>query len=259
MDLELVWNFKSLNASPKIFKRIFTAFVSFPDALAKMKFVPQLFSACFFLMLFLLGIGSLIAMSSVVTTVVKDRFPKVKNWQCGLCFSVVGVISASIYITPVRFFCFLKFSFLTLKISKGGQSVLTLIDFYGATFVAVILAVAELMVFCYMYGVTRICKDVEFMLGRKMGPYWKICWRFLTPALMTTIAFNTLWNFELPTDGDYEFPVIAHVIGWSVAAICLSQVVIFALYKLSRTKSNLSLWGVGDKKQLERFPVKLKL
>jgi solute carrier family 6 (neurotransmitter transporter, glycine) member 5/9 len=123
---------------------------------------------------------------------------------------------------------------------------LGLIDFYGATFVAFILAVAELIVFCYIYGVNRICKDVEFMLNRKMGIYWKICWRFLTPGLMTVIAIYTLWNFELPKDGDYDFPVIAHVIGWSVAAICLSQVVIFAVYKLSHTNNYASLWEVKD-------------
>lgn len=127
---------------------------------------------------------------------------------------------------------------------------LGLIDFYGATFVAFILAVAELIVFCYIYGVNRICKDVEFMLDRKMGLYWKICWRFLTPGLMIAIAIYTLWNFELPKDGDYDFPVVAHIIGWSVSAICLSQVIIFAVYKFMRTKKTLNFWEVRKNKIL---------
>jgi solute carrier family 6 (neurotransmitter transporter, glycine) member 5/9 len=40
------------------------AFISYPDAIAKFRAVPQVFSVLFFLMLYLLGIGSNIAMMS---------------------------------------------------------------------------------------------------------------------------------------------------------------------------------------------------
>ena len=226
----------------------FSAFISYPDALAKLKFVPQLFSFLFFFMLFLLGIGSLIAMVSLATTLIKDRFVSVKNWQSGLGFAVFGVVTGSVYLTPVTCLrsdysieCNLKY------LSKGGSSVLELIDFYGATFTVFILSVAELLTFCYIYGVDRICKDIEFMLDRKMGYYWKICWRYVTPGLMTIIAVYTLINFELPKDGNYDFPVSAHVIGWTIASISLSQVIIFAVYRLSHQKSNTSFWEVKKK------------
>lgn len=41
-------------------------------------------------------------MASVVTTLIKDRYPKVKNWQSGLGFAVFGVVSGSVYLTPVK-------------------------------------------------------------------------------------------------------------------------------------------------------------
>lgn len=79
-----------------------SAFISYPDAIAKFTFFPQLFSALFFLMLFLLGIGSLLAMTSVVITIIRDQYPKVKNWHGGLGFAIFGVITGSVYLTPVN-------------------------------------------------------------------------------------------------------------------------------------------------------------
>lgn len=78
------------------------AFISYPAAISKIKFVPQLFSALFFLMLYLLGVGSNIAMATSATTIIKDRFEKVTHWQAALGFVVFGTISGSIYLTEVR-------------------------------------------------------------------------------------------------------------------------------------------------------------
>lgn len=79
------------------------AFVSYPDAIAKFKYFPQLFSVLFFLMLFVLGIGSNVGMASCVITVIRDRFPTLKNWVVALCVGVVGLAIGCIYVTPVRY------------------------------------------------------------------------------------------------------------------------------------------------------------
>lgn len=84
------------------------AFISYPDAISKFTWLPQVFAVLFFLMLFLLGIGSLVAMTSCATALVKDRFTSVKNWQASLGFAIFGIISSSVYLTPVSsmFNCF---------------------------------------------------------------------------------------------------------------------------------------------------------
>jgi hypothetical protein len=38
--------------------------------------------------------------------------------------------------------------------------VLNLVDHYGASFVVVVLAFAELATFSFIYGVDRLCKDI---------------------------------------------------------------------------------------------------
>jgi solute carrier family 6 (neurotransmitter transporter, glycine) member 5/9 len=78
------------------------AFISYPASISKFKAVPQLFSALFFLMLYTLGVGSNIAMTSCVTTVIRDRFNWIKNWQASLGFAIFGFITGSIYLTKVR-------------------------------------------------------------------------------------------------------------------------------------------------------------
>lgn len=47
---------------------VILAFISYPDAIAKFKTLPQVFSVLFFLMLYLLGIGSNVAMMSCIMT-----------------------------------------------------------------------------------------------------------------------------------------------------------------------------------------------
>lgn len=53
-------------------------------------------------MLFVLGVGSLVALTNAVITCVWDEFPKIKYWQVALTVCILGYFSGLIYITPVR-------------------------------------------------------------------------------------------------------------------------------------------------------------
>ncbi|ODN00037.1 Sodium-dependent nutrient amino acid transporter 1 [Orchesella cincta] len=57
-------------------------FVSYPDAISKFTFVPQLFAVLFFLMLFSLGVGSAVSWQMAVITVICDQFPKFSKVYC---------------------------------------------------------------------------------------------------------------------------------------------------------------------------------
>jgi solute carrier family 6 (neurotransmitter transporter, glycine) member 5/9 len=108
--------------------------MTYPDAIAKFKFLPQVFSVLFFLMLFVLGIGSNVGMANCVMTAVRDQFPKLKHWMVALGIAAVGFTIGTVYTTP------------------GGQYILQFMDFYGASFVALTLAVAELITIGWIYG-----------------------------------------------------------------------------------------------------------
>lgn len=88
------------------------AFISYPDAIAKFPKLPQIFSVLFFLMLFVLGIGSNVAMTSCTVTSIRDYFPQVKAWQCTLGIAVVSFLIGLAYVTPVS--CVLGFIFIIM-------------------------------------------------------------------------------------------------------------------------------------------------
>lgn len=103
------------------------AFISYPDAIARFQFMPQVnfglffvnkcvacdqrhstmffcpqvFSVLFFFMLFVLGIGSNIAMCSCIITAIRDQFPSVKASQAALGVASAGFLIGLVYITPV--------------------------------------------------------------------------------------------------------------------------------------------------------------
>ena len=51
-------------------------FIAYPEGLAKIKFIPQLWSVLFFIMLLTLGIGSSVSMIETILSCTRDQFPR---------------------------------------------------------------------------------------------------------------------------------------------------------------------------------------
>ncbi|XP_011189038.2 sodium-dependent nutrient amino acid transporter 1 [Zeugodacus cucurbitae] len=188
------------------------AFISYPDAIAKFEFIPQVFSVLFFLMLFVLGIGSNVGMASCVMTVLKDKFNNTKNWIIAVSIAIVCYAIGLIYITP------------------GGQYLLNFMDFFGASFIALVLAIFELIAVGWIYGVKNLCRDVYFMLGIKTSIYYRICWGIVTPAFMAAVLIYTLVNYTPLQYNGYTYQTGLYVFGWCISAFGIGQ---------------LLIWGVG--------------
>ncbi|XP_002063408.3 sodium-dependent nutrient amino acid transporter 1 [Drosophila willistoni] len=190
------------------------AFISYPEAIAKFKFLPQMFAVLFFFMLLVLGIGSNIGMASCVINATKDRFTQLPHWLLAIGFSVLGFLCGLVYMTP------------------GGQFVLNLVDFYGCTFIALVLAIAELLAFGWIYGVKRICSDIEFMLNVKTSFYWRICWAIVAPGLMFLVLVYMLVSYEPLTYRGTLYPSAAYVAGWAIWGVGVAQLPLWAIYTI---------------------------
>lgn len=90
--------------------------------------------------------------------------------------------------------------------------------------------------------------DVEFMLSKKAGIYWRLCWCIIIPITLITIFIYTLIEMEPLTYGDVELPASAHAAGWTLMALGVSQIPIWMLVALFKNRKlpakNVSL-GVG--------------
>lgn len=80
-----------------------------------------------------------------------------------------------------------------------------LVDHHGATFVVFFLAIVELMAFCWIYGVKRLCDDVYFMLGYRPNIIWRMCWQFVTPIVMIVIFIYSLISLKPVTYNGYVY------------------------------------------------------
>ncbi|KAK9300396.1 hypothetical protein QLX08_006927 [Tetragonisca angustula] len=178
------------------------AFISYPDAIAKFTVVPQLFAVLFFVMMFVLGVGSIVGMVSGIVTALKEKLPNVEIWQIVVTVCSIGFAVSTVYVTP------------------GGQFLLTLVDYYGTSFVVFILASFEITAVTWVYGIENFLDDIEFMLDRKTSSYWRICWFLITPLILITIFLYTVATLSPLTYGGKTYPATAHAAG--VVILCFS-------------------------------------
>jgi len=54
----------------------------------------------------------------------------------------------------------------------------------------------------YLKGLDQLCKDAEAMLGFAPGLYWRICWKFVSPALIAVsgLVYERKRHAKLKTD-----------------------------------------------------------
>ncbi|ETN63082.1 Sodium and chloride-dependent glycine transporter [Anopheles darlingi] len=188
-------------------------FKTYPDVLAKFTHMPQFFSVLFFFMLFLLGIGTLIGIVTSVITAIHDQQPRIVRWKIVIGVAVVGFCVGLVYLTP------------------GGLIVLDLLDYFGATLATLTLAGFELATFAWIYGVNRVCKDIEFMLGIKTGLFWRICWGIVTPVLIIIILIISFIDFEVK-----KVPTGYNALGWCLFAFSALQLPGWAIYAILKRK-----------------------
>ncbi|XP_018371466.1 PREDICTED: sodium-dependent nutrient amino acid transporter 1-like isoform X2 [Trachymyrmex cornetzi] len=194
------------------------AFVSYPDAIAKFNFLPQLFAVLFFFMMFVLGVGSAVGMTTGIITVINEQFPSLKTWQIVVPTCLLGFSIGTVYVTP------------------GGQFILTLVDYYGTSFVVFILASFEMTGVVWFYGLENFLEDLEFMLDRKPSVYWRMCWFIVTPFILITIFIYTIATLSPLTYGGTSLPGYAHAIGWTILSIGVVQIPLWMLIAMLKNR-----------------------
>lgn len=167
-------------------------------------------------MLLVLGVGSAVGLQYSIVTNLMDIFPKVKNWQMsGIC-CVLGFLVGLIYVTP------------------GGQWMLNLVDHFGGTFLIFALAILELLGIIWVYGLENFCWDLEFMLNRKVGAFWRISWFIITPLLMLVIFIYNMAVLKNPTFITKDYPTSSLIAGWFIFSLGIAQILIWGIWVATR-------------------------
>lgn len=189
-------------------------------------------------MLFVLGIGSNIAMCSCIVTAIRDQFPRLKPWQTVIPVALVGFTVGLMYTTPVcshrahphTFNRFHLHPLIIIHREDNGHWHWSIssehhLSYLFWPFLRSLLS-AGFMVCCITdtpwmgnqwtiivslwIGVNRICRDIEFMLNRKTGLYWRLCWGLLTPLMLIVILLYTFGTYSPVTYSGHSFPTWAY-------------------------------------------------
>ncbi|KAI3377356.1 hypothetical protein L3Q82_008560, partial [Scortum barcoo] len=179
------------------------AFVVYPEALTRLPLSP-FWAIIFFLMLLTLGLDTMFATIETIVTSVSDEFPKYLRKHKPL-FTLVCCISFFILGFPM--------------ITESGMFMLQLVDTFAASYSLVIIAIFELVGISYLYGLQRFCEDIEMMIGFQPNRFWRICWAFVTPTILTGILGLSLYQWKVMTYEDYTYPTWSMVLGW-LMVIC---------------------------------------
>lgn len=130
------------------------------------------------------------------------------------------------------------------------------------------LSILQLVGVAWIYGLENFCWDMEFMLGRKVTPYWRISWGFVTPVFMILIFVYSMITLENPTYASLQFPDEAILFGWLIFTVGASQVIIWFLWVVSYNSESTNRgllqkiqkgfapsdeWGPKNSKQREEW------
>ncbi|XP_054827051.1 sodium- and chloride-dependent glycine transporter 2 [Eublepharis macularius] len=192
------------------------AFVVYPEALTRLPLSP-FWAIIFFLMLLTLGLDTMFATIETIVTSVADEFPKYLRTHkplftlgCCVAFFIMGF--------PM--------------ITQGGMYMLQLVDTYAASYSLVIIAIFELVGVSYIYGLQRFCEDIEMMIGFQPSKFWRVCWAFVTPTILTFILCFSFYQWEPMTYGTYHYPGWSMVLGWLMLACSVIWIPIMFVIKM---------------------------
>ncbi|XP_050417620.2 sodium- and chloride-dependent glycine transporter 2 [Patella vulgata] len=178
-------------------------FIVYPEAIGRMPVAP-VWAFLFFFMLIAVGLDSMFAMFEVVISAGVDQFPH--------------------YLRPRRtkfaIFChFMGFILGIPLVTKGGIWVLTLMEWYSASFGLMGVCLAELMAVIWVYGLKNYCDDVEIMLGFKVHFYWKATWLIIAPVAIILMLIMAAVQSSPASYDNYQFEPWAQNLGWVMVAL----------------------------------------
>ncbi|KAK2192523.1 hypothetical protein NP493_28g03055 [Ridgeia piscesae] len=232
------------------------AFIIYPQAVTTLP-VSQLWSILFMLMLMNVGIGTMFTLVQTVQTTLVDAFPRKLGRGRRPQFLLFAI-------------CLLGFLLGLPLTTRGGMYILQLMDQYAATYTILSIGLAMVIGLAWVYGLKRYFSDIEVMLNRRLGLYWVVMWRFVTPGVIIFILLFSLVGFKPTQYGDYIFPPACEVIGWILSTVEFMFIPGVAIYKLCTTERGKSLierlrilttphedWGHKDEARKEENQIPL--
>ncbi len=153
-------------------------FVTMPSIINHLPLAPVL-GFFWFGLLFLAGITSSVSLAQPAIAFMEDEF----NISRGKAVAIFGIIAFTLCQFPVFFF-------------KNG--IVDELDFWGGTFLLVIFAAIETILFGWVFGMENAWKEIHHGADLEIPRVYKIIIKYITPAFLFFILGMWLWQEWLP-------------------------------------------------------------
>lgn len=204
------------------------AFIAYPRAVAMMP-VPQLWAVCFFLMIIMLGLDTQFVSLEALMTSVSDLYPNLirRGHRRELL---------------LLFICIICFLLGLVMVTPGGLYVFQIYDHYSCSGASLLLlSIFQSLAIGWIYGAERFSSNIRDMTGYSPLPVFKLCWKYLTPAVCSaTFVFSLVSWSPLNLGRGLVAPAWATALGWLLTLSSVSLLPIWAIYALATTPGTLS-------------------
>jgi SNF family Na+-dependent transporter len=210
------------------------AFIVFTEAINNMPGSP-IWSVLFFVMLLLLGLGTVFGYVEGIITPIFDLGVKMdKRLLSALCCTACAALG-------------LVFTL------RSGEYWVNVFNDFGANLPLLIIGFAEILACIWFFGIDKWFTELRFMIGESTSTfdricrwYFYLCWNFISPALLlivlcgyiyTTVSTTFMYDAWSSSEGkgvklDYGGSSMVAII--LLQAIPISMIPIWAIYKKIR-------------------------
>ena len=72
-------------------------------------------------------------------------------------------------------------------LSQGGKDLVAMLNVFGSANPILFVVFIETIGVFWFYGVSRFCDDVEMMIGSRPSIFWRVTWKFISPAFLLVV------------------------------------------------------------------------
>ncbi|VDP77761.1 unnamed protein product [Echinostoma caproni] len=221
-------------------------FQVYPFAIGTLPWAP-FWAVTFFLLLIMLGLDSGMGGLESVITAVTDMIPltllKYKAFRPLLTLVILGSACTVAMVNA----------------TSGGMYVFNLMDRYMAGASLLIGSLFQVIAIAWFYGLDQLCEDIRLMNLPNPSLYWRLCWKFITPVMLTVMIVSSIldptplrYNYgtrhpelmhntseiiEIGIQGTsqfYDYPPWAETLGWFMSAVSVLMIPVVAIVVIVR-------------------------
>lgn len=232
-------------------------FEVYPEAIGTLP-GSQVWSFLFFLTVIMLGMDSAMGGLECVITGLMDEFKSFFD-RCHINREMfTGIVITVSFLVALS--C----------VTPGGIYVFTMLETYVAGLSLLTTVFFEAIAVSWIYGLTDFKKDINKMLGHTPNLYWRVCWKYISPAFLFVIMILQMMDvgplvIYMYDKTVYTYPAGAKAVGWILALSSILMIPLVAFVTICRKQGTikerllLSITPENEQKDVEKRNSRAKL